>query len=86
MWDGVVNEVFQSLKAYLVHLPKIDSPIQGETFLLYLAISLQVVRMVLMVEKAKVQIPMYYVRHALAGAELKYPLIGKFSYTLVLAS
>jgi len=29
---------------------------------------------------------MYYVRHALAGAEANYPLIKKFGFTLVMAS
>jgi len=29
---------------------------------------------------------MYYVSHALAGVEVNYPLIEKFTYTLVMAS
>ena len=29
---------------------------------------------------------MYYVSHALAEAEVNYPLIEKFAYTLVMAS
>jgi len=28
----------------------------------------------------------YYVSHALAGAEVNYPLIEKFAYALVMAS
>jgi len=31
-------------------------------------------------------IPVYYVSHAFIGAELKYPLIEGFTYTLVLES
>jgi len=38
------------------------------------------------VERAKEQIPMYYVSHALAGAEVNYPPIEKFAYALVMAS
>ena len=41
---------------------------------------------VLVVERAKEQIPKYYIRHALAGDEVNYPLIEKFAYTLVMAS
>ena len=43
-------------------------------------------RTVLVVERAKEKIPVYYIHHALAGAEFNYPLIEKFAYTLVLAS
>jgi len=37
---------------------------------LYLAISRQVVGMVLVAERAKEQIPVYYMSHALAGTEV----------------
>jgi len=54
--------------------------------LLYLAISDHTVSAVLVAERAKEQIPMYYISHALAGAEMNYPLIKKFAYALVMAS
>ena len=39
-----------------------------------------------MVERAKEKILVYYVSHALLGAEVNYPLIEKFAYVLVLAN
>ena len=86
VWDKEADEAFQALKAYLTHLPKIASPFPKETLLPYLVVSKQAMSMVLEVERAKEQIPVYYVSHALAGAEVNYPLIEKFVYTLVMGS
>jgi len=74
------------LKTYLAHLPKIVSPLEREILVLYLAVSEHVVSAVLVVERAKEQIPVYYISHALVGAEVNYPLIEKFAYALVMAS
>ena len=70
----VVDDAFQSLKAYLIHLPKIASLVLGQTLLLYLVILEQAVSTTLVVETTKEQIPVYCL------------LIKKFAYTLVLAS
>lgn len=67
MWDEEAEEAFQALKTYLAHLPKIASPLLGETLLFYLVVSEQAISTVLVVETAKEQIPIYYVGHALAG-------------------
>ena len=53
---------------------------------MYLAVSEHAISAVLVPERAKEQIPVYYVSYALAGAEMKYPLIEKFAYALVMAS
>jgi len=70
----------------LAQLPKIASPSEGEVLVLYLAVSEHAVSVVLVAERAKEQIPVYYVSHALAGVEINYPLIEKFAYALVMAS
>jgi len=70
----------------LAHLQKIASPLIGEALIFYLVGSERVIIVVLVVERAKVQIPIYYVRHALAGAEANYPFIEKLTYALVMAS
>ena len=49
-----------------------------------MAVSEHAVSAVLVVERAKEQIPVYYVSHALVGAEANYPLIEKFGYALVI--
>jgi len=51
-----------------------------------LAVSEEAINAILVVEQAKEQIAVYYVSHALAGAEINYPLIEKFAYALVMAS
>ena len=53
---------------------------------LYIAVSEHTVSTILTVEGAKEQISMYYGSYALAGAEVNYPHIEKFSYALVVAS
>jgi len=85
-WDKQADEAFQALKTYLAQLPKIASPAEGEVLVLYLAVSEHAVSAVLVAERAKEQIPVYYASHALAGAEMNYPLIEKFAYALVMAS
>jgi len=64
----------------------IASPSQGKPFLLHLAVSKYAVSAVLVVEREKGQIPVYYVSYALIWAELSYPLIVKFAYALGLVS
>jgi len=59
---------------------------EWEVLVLYLTVSEHAVSAVLVAEWAKEQIPMYYISHALASAEMNYPLIEKFAYALVMAS
>jgi len=54
------NDTFQALKQYLAHLPKVASLIHDETLLLYLAISEQAMSVVLVVERSKEQITVYF--------------------------
>jgi len=86
MWDTKADEAFKLLTAYVAHSSNIASPVQGETLHPYLAVSEQVVSAVLVVERPRERIPVSYMSHALAGAQVNYPLIDKFAYTLVLAS
>ena len=51
-----------------------------------MVVSEHAISAVLVVERAKEQIHVYYVSHALAGTEVNYPLIEKFTYALVMAS
>ena len=85
-WHQQADEAFEALKTYLAQVLKIASPLEGEILVLYLAISEHAVSAILVVERVSEQIPMYYVSHALAGAEVNYPLIEKFAYALVMAS
>jgi len=60
--------------------------LEGKILVLYLAVAEHAVSAILVVERAKEQIPVYYISHALAGAKVNYPLIEKFAYTFVMAS
>jgi len=84
--DQKADKAFQALKTYLPQLPKIASPLVGEVHVLYLAISEHAVSAILMVERAKEQIPVHCMSHTLAGTKVNYPLIEKFAFTLVMAS
>ena len=53
---------------------------------MYLAMSELAVNAVLVAQRAREKIPVYYVSYALAGVEMNYPLIEKFAYALVMAS
>ena len=74
------------MKTYLAHLLRIANPLPAETLQLYLAVSKQAIGAVLVVERAKEHILVYYVSHALSGAEVSYLLVEKFAYILVMAS
>ena len=80
------KKAFQKLKEYLEKLPRMVSPGQDEPLLLCLAIFDHVISVVLLVERARQQHPVYYVNHVLIGAELQNPLIEKFAYGLLIAS
>jgi len=62
------------------------SPLAGEVLVLYLAFLEHAIDAILVVERAKEQIPVCYVSHALAGTEVNYPLIEKLTFSLVVAS
>jgi len=83
---SICERGFPSLEDLLGPSTKIASPMEGEILVLYFAILEHAVSAVLVVEREKEQIPIYYVSHALAGAEVNYPLTEKFADALVMAS
>ena len=85
-WDKEAEEVFQKFKEYLEKLPRMVSVSQGEPLLLYLAVSDHVISAVLLVERVRHQHPVYYLSHVLIEAKLRYLLVEKFAYGLLIAS
>ncbi|XP_048493195.1 uncharacterized protein LOC125493730 [Beta vulgaris subsp. vulgaris] len=85
-WGASAEEAFQQLKSYLASLPKLVSPLPGETLFVYLAVSDHAASAVLVAEREKNQHPVYFVSHAFRGAESKYPPIEKMIFALVLAT
>ncbi|XP_048493008.1 uncharacterized protein LOC125493585 [Beta vulgaris subsp. vulgaris] len=85
-WDRSAEEAFQQLKSHLATLPKLVSPLPGETLFVYLAVSEHALSVVLVAEREKNQHPLYFISHAFRGAEPKYPPIEKMIFALVLAT
>ena len=61
VWTDECEKAFQDLKRYLSNLPLLSPLKEGENLYLYLAVSTTVVSAALIHEKAKKQLPVYYV-------------------------
>ena len=85
-WDEETERAFKKLKEYLGQLPRMVSPNLKESMLLYLAVSDGAVSAVLVAKRSRQQYPVYYVSHVLTGPELRYLLVEKFAYALLIAS
>ncbi|GKB43197.1 reverse transcriptase domain-containing protein [Tanacetum coccineum] len=85
-WTKEADEAFRRMKECLESLPTMVIPTKGETLTMYLATSEEIVSAVLMVERGKKQIPIYFLSRTLHGAELKYPELEKLILTLVYAA
>ena len=71
-WDAEAESAFQQLKDYLTGIPKLVSPLPGETLFVYLAISEYALSAVLVAERERNQHPVYFISHAFRGAESRY--------------
>ncbi|XP_057550632.1 uncharacterized protein LOC130828685 [Amaranthus tricolor] len=66
------EESFRQLKEHLSTLPKLVSPIKGEKLALYVSVSEYSLSGVLVAEREKKQLPIYYISHAFRGSEGNY--------------
>ena len=82
-WDTKCEEAFSALKTYLSSPPILVSPIEGELFTLYLAVSDFSTSAVLVRDKERVQHLVYYCSRALRGGEERYPRMEKLILALV---
>ncbi|GJT75265.1 reverse transcriptase domain-containing protein [Tanacetum coccineum] len=82
-WTKEADEAFRIMKEYLESLPTMVIPTKGETLTMYLATSEVIVSVILMAERGKKQIPVYFVSQTLHRAELKYPELEKLILSLV---
>ncbi|XP_057251740.1 uncharacterized protein LOC130591823 [Beta vulgaris subsp. vulgaris] len=85
-WDEDAEQAFTSLKLHLSTLPKLMSPLPGETLFIYLAVSEYALSAVLVAEREGTQHPVYFISHAFRGAEAKYSEVEKMVFALVMAS
>ncbi|KAL2517169.1 Uncharacterized protein Adt_13416 [Abeliophyllum distichum] len=80
------ENAFWELKTLLRKAPLLSKPKNGETLLIYLAVSEKAVSSVLIREEGPVQLPVYYVSKALQDAETRYPNMEKLALSLIIAT
>ncbi|GJT36282.1 reverse transcriptase domain-containing protein [Tanacetum coccineum] len=85
-WTKEADEDFWRMKEFLESLPTMVIPTKGETLTMYLTTSEENVSAILMAERGKKQIPVYFVSRTLHGAELKYPELEKLILAFVYAA
>jgi len=85
-WTYKCEVAFQNLKEYLAKPPLLSPSIEREDLFLYLAISQTAVNSALIRGDSKVQRPVYYTSQAFQGAEVKYSLIEKMTFSLIVSS
>ena len=85
-WTNECEVAFQELKHYLSNPPLLSPSKEGENLYLYLAVSAIAIRVALVWEKDRKQLPVYYVSRAFQGAKAKYPRIEKIAFALIIAS
>ncbi|XP_074324019.1 uncharacterized protein LOC141660940 [Apium graveolens] len=80
------GSAFLKIKEQLGNPPILAKPSDGETLILYLAVSEYSVSAVLVKEETSHQWPMYYVSKRLLDAETRYTNMEKLVYALILAA
>ncbi|GKD33104.1 putative reverse transcriptase domain, ribonuclease H-like domain protein, partial [Tanacetum coccineum] len=85
-WMKEEDEAFRIMKECLESLPTMVIPRKGETLTMYLATSEENVSTVLMAERGKKQIPVYFITRTIHGAKLKYLELEKLILALVYAT
>ncbi|XP_073133526.1 uncharacterized protein [Henckelia pumila] len=85
-WDEQSEKSFQELKTYLKELPVLNKPVQGEEVFVYLAVTPRAAISVLVRREGVNHLPVYFVSHALKGAELNYMTQEKLALALVITA
>ncbi|XP_074327047.1 uncharacterized protein LOC141664986 [Apium graveolens] len=86
LWTPDCEEAFLKIKEQLGNPPMLAKPEDGETLILYLAVSEYSVSAVLLKEEASHQWPVYYVSKRLLDEETRYTNMEKLVYALILAA
>ncbi|XP_071727358.1 uncharacterized protein [Rutidosis leptorrhynchoides] len=81
VWTNEAEIAFQEMKKLLKTLPTLTAPINGEILYLYISMENKAFGSVLVVERDKIQKPVYFVSKALTGSEINYAPIEKFVCT-----
>ncbi|XP_073064019.1 uncharacterized protein [Primulina eburnea] len=85
-WGPDCEKAFTELKEYLAELPVLAKPAAGEPLWVYLSATEGAMSSVLVKSEGSVQQPVYYVSHALKGAEIRYSGLEKLALALVMTA
>ena len=86
IWTEECEAAFVNIKKHLGEPPLLAKPQDGETLILYLAVSVYSISAVLIKEDDDGQLPIYYVSKRLLDAETRYTSMEKLVYALIHAS
>ncbi|KAK8942837.1 hypothetical protein KSP39_PZI008806 [Platanthera zijinensis] len=85
-WTSECEEAFRALKKQLTQAPLLQGPKEGEDLFLYLGAGAEALSSVLVREEGKRQLPVYYVSRVLRKAELRYPILEKLAFALIISA
>ena len=85
-WSLEAEAAFQKLKEFMEVLPTLTAPIKGEVLFMYITASFKRISAVLLAEREKKKIPIYFVSRVLQGVELNYQELQKLILALVHAA
>jgi ribonuclease HI len=89
-WTPEAEEALRNLKALLTNAPILVPPAEGESLLIYVAATTQVVSAAIIVERREeghallIQRPVYFISEVLSETKICYPQIQKLLYAVIL--
>ncbi|GKE14825.1 reverse transcriptase domain-containing protein [Tanacetum coccineum] len=81
-WTAEPEEAFQQMEKLILNLLSLTTPLPNETLCAYLAISKELVNVVLLTERKRNKCPIHHVSQTLNGAERNYAPIEKLALSL----
>nr|GEV98409.1 reverse transcriptase domain-containing protein [Tanacetum cinerariifolium] len=85
-WTPEAEQAFKQLKQHLSELPMLVASKPKEELIVYMSAFNRATGVVLMTERDTVQMPVYFLSHALQGPELNYTPMEKLVLALVFAA
>nr|GEZ52174.1 reverse transcriptase domain-containing protein [Tanacetum cinerariifolium] len=82
-WTAEVEVAFKEMKQLIAELPMLTAPKEKEELIMYLAAAKEAISEVLMTERDRKQVPIYFVSRALQGPEINYTPMEKLILALV---